>query len=629
MEWKADFDQAEEPSSTAVPKERQSIPEEPTAIATTTTSDPKPPNSSLMEDAEAPTNITSDGQVPRNSDNNSTRGNNNNNNDEEDQFSKYMFCFASFHAVFAPVCICMIISALVVVFVNTDETRAAGEAALSRSYEVFRLQEGNASQNFLASVGNTFIIIGVICAMTFVVVLLYKFRCMKFFYGYMILVTTMLLGYFTTNILLIAIRKYDIPADWPSLIFIMYNFAIVGTISIFFGKGIPTFITQGYLICTSIVLAWQLSFFGTWTAWTLLVVLALYDLFAVLTPCGPLRKLAELMSEADAPAIPGLLYEAALPSGVERPNGNAKATSQQQQRRRQLDESTTVNNSSSDTNDDERKMPAKESRETKASTRSSAPEPSNQPGADARRQSHQAPRASKGSSTVRRNRSPQEVRYGRVPVSLAMVYKLQIIDEEGILRPKQKKSLFARSPKGDYQSNNDDEITEYSGLELRERKDLTPRQRKTLVKVVFPPRGGRIDPTEEEEDAKQWNVYNRHGELMREFVIDDATGRVYEKGQVRRTTRAMEDNTIKLGLGDFIFYSVLVSKAALNGFTSFAMCMLVILVGLCITLLLLSVYGKALPALPISIFLGVAFFFLSTAIVDPWLDSLIREPLYV
>ena len=211
-----------------------------------------------------------------------------------------------------------------------------------------------------------------------------------------------------------------------------------------------------------------------------------------------------------------------------------------------------------------------------------------------------------------------------------MVYKLQIIDEEGILRPKESKSLFAKK-KGDYQSNHDGEIAEYSGLELRERKDLTPRQLKTLVKVTFPPRGGRIDSTISDHDGKEyWNVYNRHDELMREFVLDDATGRIYEKGQVRRrSTRAMEDNTIKLGLGDFIFYSVLVSKAALNGFTSFAMCMLVILVGLCITLLLLSVYGKALPALPISIFLGVVFFFLSTAVVDPWLSSLIRTPLYV
>jgi hypothetical protein len=46
-----------------------------------------------------------------------------------------------------------------------------------------------------------------------------------------------------------------------------------------------------------------------WTGWTLLVALALYDLCAVLTPCGPLKKLVELAQEYKDP-IPGLLYEA-------------------------------------------------------------------------------------------------------------------------------------------------------------------------------------------------------------------------------------------------------------------------------------------------------------------------------
>ncbi|KAL3939812.1 MAG: hypothetical protein SGBAC_005539 [Bacillariaceae sp.] len=642
MEWKADFDRdQEEPTSVCVTSSASPI-----DASTLEQRSAQPPKTafqeddrkpaSRMEDAEEPiaNNSSADNSTPVTTNNNSNTAAPTDDEDEkEDKFSKYLFCFASFHAVFAPVCICMIMSALVVIYINTDATRAAGEAALSQSYEVFELQEGNGQQNFLASIGNTLIIIGVICAMTFVVVLLYKFRCLKIFYGYMILVTTMLLGYFTTNILLIAIRKYNIPVDWPSLIFIMYNFAIVGTLSIFYSKGIPTFVTQGYLICTSVVLAWQLSFFGTWTAWTLLVALALYDLFAVLTPCGPLRKLAELMSEADAPAIPGLLYEAALPNSVQRPNSKAKAearASQQHGKENEQppdDSAVTANNSASDDSDDERKKSALEVNHSNSAAARSSTSASNQQAVGSKMQSQPSTRASKRSNDESTSRSTtHEVRYGKIPLSLAMVYKLQIIDEEGILLPKEKKSLFARSKKGEYQNSDDQEIVEYSGLELRERKDLTPRQLKAPVKVAYPHRGGWIDPG---EGDGYWNVYNRSGELMREFVIDDVSGKVFQKGEARRTTRAIEDNTIKLGLGDFIFYSVLVSKAALNGFTSFAMCMLVILVGLCITLLLLSVYGKALPALPISIFLGVAFFFLSTAIVDPWLDSLIRIPLYV
>lgn len=52
--------------------------------------------------------------------------------------------------------------------------------------------------------------------------------------------------------------------------------------------------------------------FDEWTCWSLLLMLALYDLCAVLTPCGPLKMLVGLMQERNEP-LPGLLYEANLP----------------------------------------------------------------------------------------------------------------------------------------------------------------------------------------------------------------------------------------------------------------------------------------------------------------------------
>ncbi|KAL8250527.1 hypothetical protein R6Q59_034220 [Mikania micrantha] len=73
---------------------------------------------------------------------------------------------------------------------------------------------------------------------------------------------------------------------------------------------------------------------------------------------------------------------------------------------------------------------------------------------------------------------------------------------------------------------------------------------------------------------------------------------------------------IKLGLGDFIFYSVLVGRAAMYDFMTVYACYLAIIAGLGITLILLALYQKALPALPVSVILGVLFYVL-TRIYQP------------
>lgn len=59
--------------------------------------------------------------------------------------------------------------------------------------------------------------------------------------------------------------------------------------------------TQGYLICTSVLLVWQLSRFDEYTSFSLLLALAFYDLCAVLSPCGPLKALVGLMQERNIP----------------------------------------------------------------------------------------------------------------------------------------------------------------------------------------------------------------------------------------------------------------------------------------------------------------------------------------
>ncbi|CAG9571623.1 putative presenilin-like aspartic peptidase [Leishmania major strain Friedlin] len=85
------------------------------------------------------------------------------------------------------------------------------------------------------------------------------------------------------------------------------------------------------------------------------------------------------------------------------------------------------------------------------------------------------------------------------------------------------------------------------------------------------------------------------------------------------TSTVQHATPFKLGLGDFIFYSLLVGRASFSGFVSWGFCMVSILAGMLGTLLSLLLFRnslRALPALPCSIFLSTVVFVLCRLIVE-------------
>jgi len=206
--------------------------------------------------------------------------------------------------ILAPVCITMVIVIFLVKSISF-----AGQDSISSAMVYIESTSDDGWTRFWGSLRNALIFVGMVVLVTIIFVVLYKYRCMKLLFGWLILSTGLMLGGFGGYIIYQVLDGFNVPMDYFTFAFIVWNFAVVGNVAIFWHASMR--VNQGYLVCVSVILALIFTRLPEWTTWLILGAIAIYDLFAVLCPKGPLRILVETAQERDEP-IPALIYNASV-----------------------------------------------------------------------------------------------------------------------------------------------------------------------------------------------------------------------------------------------------------------------------------------------------------------------------
>ncbi|KAJ5078973.1 presenilin [Anaeramoeba ignava] len=228
----------------------------------------------------------------------------------EFEFADYVDFFTrTTKSILVPVALSMVIVVFFLQSIYLQNQITSQEHGI-RDLTVYHQNDSDSFQKyFFGSFLNAIIVISIIFGSTALLILFLKFGWNKILYIWLLLTTFVVLTLFTANCLLEIDQVLNFGIDWISFFIIVFNFSIVGIFVIFIPKSKR--INQFYLICFSSLLAIEISKLPELTTWILLIVLALYDLIAVLTPNGPLQILIQESIKKNQP-LPSLIYSSSL-----------------------------------------------------------------------------------------------------------------------------------------------------------------------------------------------------------------------------------------------------------------------------------------------------------------------------